>query len=770
MLELQTIDLAGSEAIAVGPRHAPVRRLALIGNALPRKCGLATFTSHVADALRMRYPGLVLDHYAIDDGTNVTYPDEIETIRLDSIADYRDAAGRIEESGAGAIWLQHEYGIFGGDAGAHILDLLYSTSLPVIATLHTVLEKPNPSERAVFDRLLARVDHLVVMSSHGADILRRVHGVAPHRVSIIPHGVPDRPLRDPETLKPRFGWQHRRVLMTFGLLAPDKGIQHMIEAMPAIVARHPDALYVVVGATHPNLVRREGERHRESLMDRASELGVGKHVRFVDAFVEQEELLDMLQASDVYVTPYLNMAQVTSGTLSYAVAVGKPVVSTPYLHARELLADDHGVIVEPADPAALAEACGRLLDDDRLRASVARRAYGRGRTMLWPRVVERALSPLAAGTRHTRHRGERRTTVLPLTAVERMSDGTGILQHGIHNIADRRHGYCIDDNARALILAVRRGRDDPEGKLAALASTYSAFLQHGWNEDRARFRNFMSYERIWLEPVGSEDSNGRTLWALGITAARAPWSGLREWAKSLFEHGGRTMGILDACRARAFAALGGHALLEVTPGHDLARDMVRASGECLMRNYAAARRDGWEWFESELSYDNARLCEALLKAGQTLGDRAMIEVALATLDWLVGVQTGPRGSFRPVGSNGFGRPYAMPLAYDQQPLEAAATIDAAATAFAITGDARWERVARDAFGWFFGDNDGGIPLADVATGGCYDGLMATGINRNQGAESILAVQLAAVTMANVFGTVRGGQEQEGNAQARVPIS
>ncbi len=769
MLEYQTLAFPGSEDVAPGSRQAPVRRLALIGNALPRKCGLATFTSHVADALRQRYPGLILDHYAIDDGTNVTYPDGVETIRLESLADYRNAAGRIEESGAGAIWLQHEYGIFGGDAGAHILDLLYSTSLPVIATLHTVLEKPNPAERAVFERLLARVDHLIVMASHAADILRRVHGVAPHRISIIPHGVPDRSLRDPETLKARFGWQGRRVLMTFGLLAPDKGIQHMIEAMPAIVAAHPDALYVVVGATHPNLVRREGERYRETLMERASDLGIAGHVRFFDAFVEQEELLDMLQASDVYVTPYLNMAQVTSGTLSYAVAVGKPVVSTPYLHARELLADDHGVIVEPADPAALAAAVGDLLDDDRLRATVARRAYGRGRTMLWSRVVERALAPLAAGTRHIRHRGERRTTVLPLTAVERMSDGTGILQHGIHNIADRRHGYCIDDNARALILAVRRGRAEPDGKVAELASTYAAFLQHGWNEDSRRFRNFMSFERIWLEPVGSEDSNGRTLWALGFTAAHSPWAGIREWAKTLFEHSGRAMGTLGACRARVFAALGAHALLALDPDHKLALEMMRASGTCLMKRHDAARREGWEWFEPDLAYDNARLCEGLLKAGQALGDREMIEVGLVTLDWLVGVQTGPRGSFRPVGSNGFGRPYALPLAYDQQPLEAAATIDAAATAFTITGDERWERVARDAFGWFFGDNDGGIPLADVATGGCFDGLMATGINRNQGAESILAVQLAAATMADVFGAVRTGQEQEGTAQARVPI-
>lgn len=769
MFDLDTLILPDTETASSGRSRAPVRRLALIGNALPRKCGLATFTSHVADALRQRYPDLILDHYAMDDGTDVAYGDDIHTIAVDDIADYRDAAGLIEASGAEAIWLQHEFGIFGGEAGAHILELLHSTSLPVITTLHTVLERPGPAERAVFERLLTRSDHLIVMGGQGVDILRRIYGVAPHRISQIPHGVPERPLRNPDDLKARFGWDGRRVLMTFGLLAPDKGVQHMIEAMPAIVAANPDVLYAVVGATHPNLVRDQGEAHRAALMARASELGVADHVRFIDAFVEQEELLDMLQASDIYVTPYLNMAQVTSGTLSYAVAVGKPVVSTPYLHASELLADDHGVLVEPADPAALAAAITALLADDRQRAAMARRVYGRGRTMLWPRVVERSLSPLAATSHRARHRGERRTTVLPLTAVERMSDSTGILQHAIHIVADRRHGYCIDDNARALMLAIRRGGDDPSGRLAALASTYAAFVQHGWNEDGARYRNFMSFERTWLEAAGSEDSNGRTLWALGVTAARSPWPDLGDWAQCLFEHSGRTMGPLDAARARAFAALGAHAMIERFPDHGLAMAMLRDAGDLLMAHHAHARRAGWEWFETDLAYDNARMCEGLLRAGAALGEQEMVEVALATLDWLIDVQTGPRGSFRPVGSNGFGRPYALPLAFDQQPLEAAATIDAAAAAFEITGERRWEEVARDAFGWFFGDNDGGIPLADVATGGCYDGLMATGLNRNQGAESILALQLAAVTMADTFGARQTGQEHAGPAKARVPV-
>lgn len=758
-----------TEATPDAVRGAPAAHLALVGNALPRQCGLATFTSHVADALRLRYPAMRLDHYAMDDGSDVAYAEDIATIAADDPSAYREAAARIEASGAEAIWLQHEYGIFGGDAGSNILDFLYSTSLPVVVTLHTVLEEPTPAQRSVLDRLIARADHLIVMARQGAGILRSVHGVAPSRISVIPHGVPDRPLRNPDGLKARFGWQGRQVLMTFGLLAPSKGIQHMIEALPRIVADHPQALYAIVGATHPNLMRREGEALRHTLKARAAELGVYDHVRFIDTFVEQEELLDMLQASDVYVTPYLNMAQVTSGTLSYAVAVGKPVVATPYLHARELLADDYGVIVPPADPEALAVAIGSLLDDDRHRLALSRRAYSRGRTMLWPRTVERSLAPLAAASRRPRIAGERRAGRLPMGAIERMSDAVGMLQHGVFSVANRDHGYCIDDNARALMWAVRRGRDEPEGRVAELASTYAAFVQHGWNPEERHFRNFMGYDRTWLETSGSDDSNGRTLWALGYAAAHAPWPALRDWALHLFDIAVSEMDPLSFARAKAFAALGGHALLSARPGHEAALELVREAGEQLMAAHAGARRDGWEWFEPELSYDNARLSEALLRAGELLDDQAMIDTGLATLDWLVAIQTGPRGSFRPVGSNGFGRAYAAPLAYDQQPLEAAATIDAAAAALAVSGEGRWRTVARDAFGWYFGDNDRGIAIADVADGGCYDGLMATGVNRNQGAESILSLHLAAATMADAFGeTDRTGQEQESAAKARVP--
>jgi glycosyltransferase involved in cell wall biosynthesis len=763
MFEFDALTNNDDDRISDRQTAAPFRHLALIGNALPRRCGLATYTSDVADALRLRYPAMKLDHYAMDDGSGINYPDQIVIVDAENPASYRDAAERIEASGAEAIWLQHEFGIFGGAAGCDILELTSATSLPLIVTLHTVLEQPSDEQEAVLNRLIARAERTIVMAKTGAEILERRYGVSPGRISVIPHGVPDRQLREPDELKPQFDWQGRKVLMTFGLITPDKGIRHMIEAMPAIIKNHPDALYEIVGATHPNLIRSDGECHRTMLIDLASELGVEDHVRFVDRFVEQEELLDMLQAADIYVTPYLNMAQVTSGTLSYAVAVGKPVIATPYVHAREILADGHGLIVPPGDPAALAKATNDLLSNHEQRHSIARAAYRRGREMLWPRVVERSLGPLEEKSKSTVRPLLPRSSALPLDAIRRMTDGVGMLQHAVYSMPDRDHGYCIDDNARALMVAVRRNDEES----AALAPIFAAFLQHGWNRDLRRFRNFMGYDRQWLESSGSEDSNGRTLWALGMTAARSPSPGLRDWALQLFEEAAPLAGELGAPRAKAFAALGGYELLQARPDHDLSRWLLGQSAELLTHLHFRYARDGWDWFEPELAYDNARLPEALIRAGMVLGEPSMVDRGLATLNWLVQQQTGPRGTFRPVGCKGFCRPYAPPLAFDQQPVEAVATIDAASAAHEASGHGGWGQVARDAFAWFFGDNDAGAPLADARDGSCFDGLMATGINRNQGAESILALHLAALTMRESFGmTKQAGQESRAEADTR----
>lgn len=744
-----------------------IRHVALIGNFLPRKCGLATFTTHTYLALKERFPDLKVDVYAMDDHPGrYAYPPEVTlAIPEQERAAYLSAAQTIEASGAQALWVQHEYGIYGGAAGDYLLSLLDRISIPVIVTLHTVLEQPSPDERRVMEALLRRASKVVVMAERGREILKRVYGASDRLIATILHGVPDRPFTDPNRLKSRFGWEGRDVILTFGLLAPSKGIETVIEAMPAIAAVDPQALYVILGATHPNVVAHAGESYRERLKALAAERGVADNVAFIDAFVEQDELIDYLQAADIYATPYPNPAQITSGTLSYAVGVGKPVVSTPYIHATEILADDHGVLVPFGDSAAFAREISRLLANPQERRGLAERAYARGRTMVWSRTAEAGMAEIAAAVAAKPRRLAASATLdftplkPDLAAVERMSDATGMLQHSVFSIPDRRHGYCIDDNARALILMSRI--DDVDAQVRdRWTSVYAAFVQFAWNPDTRRFRNFMNFDRSWCEDEGSEDSNGRALWSLGVTASEARAQKHRDWAAALYDSTASIAFDLGSPRARAFAMLGAAAFLEAYPSHALSRSILTRFGEELIALLDAARRPEWQWFEIVLAYDNARLPEALLRAGRAINRDDFIQSGLATLDWIVARQTSPEGRFRAVGTDSFGRPYADPLPFDQQPLEAQATVEACAAAFAATGDARWVQEATKAYRWYLGANDLELPLATAQDGGCFDGLMPHGLNRNQGAESILALQLANCAISSLSkstGTVAGAR-------------
>ena len=736
-------------------RISHIKHLALIGNFLPRQCGIATYTTDVFEALEAAAPDLVVDVYAMDDYPGrYDYPAAVTaSIAQNDRSSYLAAARSIEASGAQAVWLQHEYGIFGGVAGDFILGLLDRLSLPVIVTLHTILERPNADQRRVLEGLLRRASRVIVMAEKGRDILQRIHGVGGKAVVMIPHGVPDRPLADPAVFKPRFGWEGRRTVLTFGLLAPSKGIETMIDALPAIVAAQPDTLYIVLGATHPNLVAHEGEAYRERLKAQAAARGVTDHVQFIDAFVEHEHLIDYLQAADIYATPYINPAQITSGTLSYAVGVGKAVVSTPYVHATEILADGHGVLVDFGDSAGFAREIVALLGNDGNRERLAARTYARGRTMLWSQLAEAALREIA--TMIAAKPCRLPSPVAPLTpldpdfaAVERMSDSTGMLQHSIYSIPDRHHGYCIDDNARALMLV---GRMDVLDDVARdkWTTIYASFIQHAWNPEAQRFRNFMNFDRSWCEEAGSEDSNGRTLWALGTTVRYARQLKHRDWAAALFDQTASMALELGSPRAQAFAMLGAAEMLDCHPGHALARIILERFSADHLALLNAARRPVWEWFEIVLAYDNARLPEAMIRAGQALGRADLVETGVNTLDWIMARQTSPEGRFRAVGTESFGRPFAPPLLFDQQPLEAQATADACAAAFEATGERRWIDEAHRAYHWFLGLNDLDLALATVQDGGCFDGLTPTGINRNQGAESILALQLASCTISSL---------------------
>jgi len=730
-----------------------LHNVALIGNFPPRRCGIATFTADLFSALKSAKPSLCCEVIAMNDGAeDYGYGSDVTfEIAEDHSQNYVEAADVANRGGAQVVCLQHEFGIFGGAAGANLLTFVAGLRAPLVTTLHTVLENPNDDQRDVMDRLIAQSARVVVMSRKGREILTRVYGTPRGKIAVIPHGAPDRPLQPTTAMKRQFGWEDRDVLLTFGLLSPNKGIESVIRALPRIVETRPNALYVVVGATHPHMIAREGETYRERLIALAEELGVTDNLLFVNSFVDTELLLDYLTAADVYVTPYLNRAQITSGTLAYAVALGKPVVSTPYWHAEELLADGVGELTPFNDSDAIGESVTRLLSDDKLRRAQAERAYERGRDTIWLQVGERYLDVFEearAEWRSAQAAKARRGSPLPamsLKAIERLTDATGMIQHARFAVPDRDHGYCVDDNARALILTQRMVAAGLQGPpVDRLAYIYAAFVEHAWNPDRNRFRNFMSYERAWLEDEGSQDSFGRTLWALGETALLAKDRELRDWAKHL---GDRSLAHAEAMlplRATAFSLLGECAL--AATGDSAAREAAWRASHRLLAALRENKLPDWVWFEPSLGYDNTRLPEALLRAAALFNDRELRDAGIDALEWLTVMHTAPSGRFRAVGSESFNRPYELPALFDQQPLEAAAAVDACWAAFDVTGDQRWRHEAYRAFAWFLGDNDLGVCVADVERGGCFDGLHARGPNRNQGAESVLSYQLALCAM------------------------
>lgn len=734
------------------PLRPALRHLAVLGNALPRQCGLATYTSHSVEALRDEFPEMEIDHYAMDDGTGIAYGSDVAmAIPADDRSAYVCAGRAINQSGAQALWLHHEFGIFGGNAGDYVLSLLAEVDIPLVVTLHTVLPDPNPDQMRVMRTILARARRIIVMAERAALLLQSVYRVPAHIVQIIPHGAPDRPLADTAPCKERLGLGTGPTVMTFGLLSPGKGIETAIRAMPAVVEEQPDLLYLIVGASHPALKRREGEAYRDALKALVAELDLGRHVRFVDRFLDNEELLDHLQAADVYLTPYPGRNQVTSGTLAYALAMGRPVVSTPYFHAEEALASGIGTLVPFGDSAAMSDAISQLLaDPDALKAQ-SRRVWQAARKTIWEqnaRAVMTVLSDANSRNAATPRDGQadNNDVKVKLAGIAAITDDVGIMQHCTRGIPDRRHGYCIDDNARALMLvcATRAGSAHERDYLARI---YAAFIEHGWNADAGRFRNFMSYDRRWLEEIGSEDSNGRTLWSLGSAARSAPQNFLRDWAADRFNDAVPMVGKMHAPRAIAFSMLGMAAMLDMDPGHEQCRRLLASSLDLFRLLMSDAQRPDWPWFEIMLSYDNARLPQAMLEAGRVMGDDNAISLGLSTLRWLLDMQRAPAGHFRPVGTEGFGVAYAQPAPFDQQPLEALATIDACLAAWRTDGDGRWIAEAQTAYGWFGGENDLGASLTSEDGTVCHDGLTPFGVNLNTGAESMLALQMARHSMS-----------------------
>jgi glycosyltransferase involved in cell wall biosynthesis len=739
-------------------------RIAFVGNYLPRQCGIATFTTDLCSALATEFGSGRLFAIPVNDPDSAyDYPQQVRLeLEQEDLTSYERAAEFLNFNGNDLVCVQHEYGIYGGVAGEHVLTLLRKLKMPVVTTLHTVLRDPDENQRRVLEEVARLSDRLIVMSEQAAQFLREVYSVPDGKIDIIPHGVPDFQFMDPNYFKDRFGAEGKSVLLTFGLLSPNKGIENVIRALPGILARHPNVVYIVSGVTHPHIRRRDGERYREELLALASELGVSSNLILVNRFVSAEELVEHVGAADIYITPYRQEAQIVSGTLAIALGAGKAIVSTPYWHAKELLAENRGVIVPFDNPAAVAEAVQQLLDNDGERHAMRKRAYLHSRETIWPKTAqkymasfqrarfERTLQPRAA---HKNDSAMDSIDYLPALNTDhllRLTDDTGILQHAIFSIPNSSEGYTTDDNARALIVSTLLDEDRANGAgpaFAEISHRYLAFLWLAFNRDTGRFRNFLSYDRRWLEDVGSDDSHGRALWSLGTVLGHSRNAGLRGAAGRLFEAAVPATLSFGSPRAWAYCILGMQAYLDWFPGDRAIQGARNELANRLLDVYERTHSQTWRWFERSLSYSNARLSQALIVAGWRSNNQRMIEAGMDSLKWLVTEQhRDDVETFVPIGSNGFFVEGNEKARFDQQPVEACATISACLEVYKLTEEGAWREEAQRVFRWFLGKNDLQVSLYDATTGGCRDGLHPDRINENQGAESTLSFLMALLEM------------------------
>lgn len=752
-------------------------RIAVIGNYLPRQCGIATFTTDLCTAIASEYGSARLFAIPVNDPeSRYDYPDRVRMeIEQEDCASYERAAEFLNFNGNDLVCLQHEYGIFGGPAGSHILSLLRRLKMPLVTTLHTVLREPDLNQRTVLEEIAHLSDRLIVMSELASKLLQSVYGVSSDKIDLIPHGVPDFPFTDPNYFKDLFNTQGKSVLLTFGLLSPNKGIENVIRALPAILARHPHLTYIVSGATHPHIRRREGERYREELQRLAVELGVSGQVIFNNRFVSAEELVEHVGAADIYITPYRQEAQIVSGTLAIALGAGKAIISTPYWHAQELLADGRGILVPFDDPASIAEATNRLLDNDAERHTMRKRAYLHSRGTTWQRTAqaymasfqrartERILRPRPSLQDILAARSTDQLPALDMGHLSNMTDDTGILQHAVFSVPNCEEGYTTDDNARALIVTVllQESRAFGSDLPANLSCRYLGFLEFAYHSKVGRFRNFLGYDRQWRESAGSEDSHGRALWALGTVLGRSADPGLRGASGQLFESAVPATLNFTSPRAWAFSVLGMQGYLDWFPGDRIIQGTRNLLANRLLDLYERTHSSDWRWFETSLAYSNARLSQALILAGSNGKNRRMIDVGCESLKWLVAEQHRDDDHvFVPIGSRGFFTKGNDKARFDQQPVEACATVAACVQAYQVTGDRSWLDEAWSAFRWFLGENDLQVPLYDAATGGCRDGLHPDRVNENQGAESTLSFLMALLDMQAVETSIAARQNQE----------
>jgi glycosyltransferase involved in cell wall biosynthesis len=741
-------------------------KIAYISTYPPRECGIATFNQNLMAAIGSNFPkrkdlldgGFVV---AVNDSESLQdyeYPKEVKyTIRQNHQKDYIRAANYINTSNVDTCILEHEFGIYGGENGIYILPLLKRLEKPLISILHTVLKDPSYVQKVIIREIAEQSSKIVVMSKRAVEFLVNIYEIPIERIQIIEHGVPD--LEEPEDnpVKNLAAFKNHRVLLTFGLLSRNKGLETVVKALPAIVAKHPDVMYVVLGNTHPGVLKHSGEEYRDHLKTLAAQLGVSQHLAFINKFVTDEELINYLTAAEIYVTPYLNEAQITSGTLSYAIGAGAAVVSTPYWHATELLAHNRGRLFDFKDHEQLSLIVNELLGNDKTLQQLKQNAYEYGLHTRYPQIGAEFIK-VAQDACMTYDFGEKvlknsivDAEILPkfsLAHISRLTDDTGIVQHAKYGIPNLKEGYCLDDNARALIMALMAYQRNKSAEALRLLPIYLSYI-HYMQTDDGNFRNFLSFSRRYLDEVGSEDSFGRTIWALGYLIGCAPNNSYQEFAMEIFQRSIRHFENLQHIRGKANTIIGICYYLRLHPTDEgMVRILINLTTP-LVDAYEKTQSPDWQWFEESMTYDNAILPLALLHSSEITGDEKVKRIALATMRFLDNL-TLSNGYLSPVGNDGwYYRGGTFPT-YDQQAIETMAMVLMHFEAYHAFREPEYIEKMFLSYRWFLGENTLRAPLYDHETKGCCDGLLPTGINRNQGAESTLAYLISHLMVLRAF--------------------
>ena len=728
--------------------------ISIISSYVPRLCGIATFTHDLTNSIKDSSTGgeYLINIGAInDDIDGYKYPSDVKfEIRENNVNDFRDAAYYLNLSDSEAISIQHEFGLYGGEAGSNILYFIERLRKPLVTTLHTILEKPTNEQVKVMEALGELSSYLIVQSKRSKQMLEKIYNISAKKIKFISHGAHDVPFLDTAYNKDKFQLAGKKVILTFGLLSPDKGLEDGINALSYVVKEHPEAMYIILGATHPNVKKYNGEAYRYSLEHLVKKLGLEKNVIFINRFVDTSELLDFIMLSDIYLSPYHIKEQIVSGTLTYAMACGKAIISTPYWHAEELLANDKGILVPFKDPEAMGKAISYLIADENKRNDLRKNAYAAGREITWPKIGKKYLEVFHTAVEEFKRTDkllilpadDKNLPALPevnFTHLKNFTDCTGIFQHATYSIPNRNEGYCTDDNARALLVAVMNKYAQNDDSLDAQIATYLTFVHHSFNPENCLFRNFMSYDRKWLEESGSEDCNGRIIFVLGYIIKNTISNSMLRLVKSLFDQSIKHMTAFKSPRAMAYISMGCIAYLHKFAGAIDIKKINKTLCDKLLDFYTRASTPDWRWFEEYLTYDNARLSQALLSSGKFTNNASYTEAGLESLNWLYeSLYDTEKNCLSIVGNSEWFHKGGIKSKYDQQPIEIPAMIDACYLAYSITGDNAWIDRLGIAFSWFLGNNDRQEPLCDLTTGACFDGLNSAMINQNQGAESTIS--------------------------------